>query len=83
MSRLGKDNLLGTFFMSVTKQVTKASQGKKVYFDLHFEATVHDGREGMVAAAGGGWLHCVLCQEAGWTPVLGSLPRLHSVCNSA
>lgn len=42
--------------MSVTKQVTTASQGKKVYYDLHFEATVHDGREGMVAAAGGGWL---------------------------
>lgn len=68
--------------MSVTKLVTKASQGKKVYFDIHVEVIVRDGREGMVAAAGGDWLHCVLCQEAGWTPVLGSLPHLYSVCNS-
>lgn len=46
MSRLGEDNLLGTFFfMSVTKHVTEASQGKKVYFDLHVEAIVYDGRK--------------------------------------
>lgn len=31
--------------MSVTKHVTKASQGKKVYFDLHFEAIVYARRK--------------------------------------
>lgn len=50
------------FLVAATKHLAEAAEGR-AYIGLWLEATVHQGREIMVAGASGCWSHCICSQK--------------------